>query len=41
MYGINPKVKDKRPSLMTEAKQTKAHLLEKIHKLAPNIGYEA
>jgi len=41
MYGTNPEVKDKKPSSTTEAKQTRVHLLEKIHKLTLNTGYEA
>ncbi len=40
MYGTNPGVKDEKPSSTTEVKQTKAHLLEKIHKLGPNTGYK-
>jgi len=41
MYGTNLEVKDERPLSMIGAKQTKARLLEKIHKLVPNTGYEA
>ncbi len=40
MYGTNPEVKDKKPLPTIEAKQTKACLLEKIHKPALNTGYE-
>jgi len=40
MCGTNLEVKDEKLLLTIEARQTEAHLLEKTHKLAPNIGCE-
>jgi len=37
-HGTNPEVKGEKLPLTIEVKLTKAHLLKKTHKLAPNIG---